>query len=132
MPLRGRLFSCAVVRQCLLCYGDRFPVENLSIFLGLFPAVSALGKRFCSSPALDSTPPQQPLPFIQASLGPLPVGPPQGSELRLIPRPGDREGLPTDLVAKNAQRPAGVDLRRGDQIPPALFALQAFFRILRF
>src|SRR5580693_8799665 len=48
------------------------------------PAIPALGKRFCLLPSLQSVPPNKPLPLAQASLGPLPMRPPVGSELCVL------------------------------------------------
>src|ERR1019366_7653408 len=97
-----------------------------------FPVLSALGRQFCSMPPFNRVPPQQPQPFVHASLGPLPVGPPTCPELRLVASRSNREGLPLNLVAEDAERAACVELRCDNQDPAAFFPGQAFFHVVRF
>ena len=83
-------------------------------------------------PALDKIPPQQPQPFVEASLGPLAVLPPVRPELRLVPSHSHRERLSRNLVAKDTQGTARVKLRGDEQYPVTGFAGQAFFSVVRF
>src|ERR1017187_9666196 len=85
-----------------------------------------------STPSLDSIPPYQPQPFVQASFGPLPVGPPAGAELCIVASRSHRKGLPVNLVAEDAERAASVVVRCDDQDSCAFFARQAFFHVVRF
>src|ERR1035437_7213124 len=85
-----------------------------------------------STPSLDSIPPYQPQPFVQASFGPLPVSPPAGAELCIVTSRSHRKGLPVNLVAEDAERAASVVVRCDDQDSCAFFARQAFFHVVRF
>src|SRR5438309_6036328 len=96
------------------------------------PALCALDKPFCSTPPVDGVPPQQPQPFVKTSLGPLTLSPPACSKLRVVTNRCNREGLLRQLVPKNAERAAGVEIRCDDQNPGTFFSCQAFCRVVRF
>src|SRR5271166_3388976 len=86
-----------------------------------FFVLPALDKPFCSVPPLHYSPPQRLQPFLQASLGPLPVSPPACAKLGFIACHGYREGFPTNLVAEDLQRAPSVELRCHNQYPAARF-----------
>src|SRR5580692_1258342 len=96
------------------------------------PAIPALGKRFCLLPSLQSVPPNKPLPLAQASLGPLPMRPPVGSELCVLASHRHRERIPRNLVTVNAERAPRMEFRGDDQDTARFLASEAFCRIMRF
>src|SRR5271157_1223320 len=93
---------------------------------------TARGGRLAQRPPVNSAPPQQAQPFVQAGFGPLPMLPPPGSELGIIVGRGGGEGLPANLMAENAEGAAGVEIGSDDQNPVTLFVGQAFFGVAGF
>ena len=84
-----------------------------------------------STPSVDANPPHQSKPFVEACFGPLPVGPPARAKLYVVASRSDRERLSLDLVPEDAESAARVKIRCDDQDSGAVFANQAFLRVVR-
>src|SRR5579863_9176481 len=105
-----------------------FPVENSSIV----GATSRAAQRICSTPAFECIPPEQAQPLIQASFGPLSMGPPARAKLGCVSSCGNREKSSAKFVPEDAQRSASVEVRGHDQHPPALLVRETSFDVVRF
>ena len=132
MPYRAVLWLESYPAQCpaSMFFAAQRPgsLEDSRVERQQFP----LGTRIRSIPSVNHFPPNQSHPFAYARLGPLPMSPPAGPELRSVARRSYAESLSTNFVTEGAQRTPGVEIGGDEKNPSAHLMTEALFNIVRF
>src|ERR1700680_2332510 len=87
--------------------------------------------RAILQPSIHALPPDQAQPFIQESLGPLPMSPPSSSKLLAVSSRSHGKGDSRDLLLENMKGSASVEIRAYDQYAFCAFARQAWSSVSR-
>jgi hypothetical protein len=94
-----------------------------------FGARILLGE-FSSAPFIDQLPPDQAHPFIDECFGPLAVGPPTCSELRVVASSRDRVCVSGKFAAESIKGAAGMEVRRDNEYALGALVLDTTLHIV--
>src|SRR3977135_3883364 len=102
---------------------------SLSLSLSLVGENFFAGRELCCrgvlQPSIHALPPNQAQPFIQESLGPLPMSPPSNSKLLAVSSRSHGKADSRDFRLENMKSSASVKIRGYDQYAFCAFARQA-------